>query len=55
MEPLSKEEIDEVESFAQVFFAPIPERWQRLFFTARLGAEFIKQTAQRVDKPTIEA
>ena len=40
MEPLSKEEIDEVESFAQVYFAPVPERWQRLFYTARLGAAY---------------
>ena len=47
LKPLSKTEIEEVECFAKAFFAPIPLRWQRLFYTARLGAEFEKQTQKK--------
>ena len=50
MEPLSKEEIEDMEDWAREYFDPvIPIRWQRLFYTARLGAEFVKQTQKVLD------
>ena len=50
MEPLNKREIElcERELCEEFVVLKEPERWQRLFFTARLGAEFIKQTQKQV-------
>ena len=53
MEPLSKEEIEELEQEARLSgpwiagVNPIPLRTQRLFYTARLGAEFVQQTQKK--------
>ena len=48
MEPLSKETImllrDELYA---CFGGGIHPHWERLFFTARLGAEFVKQTSHK--------
>ena len=43
--PLTKEEIDTIEQ--NLWFIAWATPWQRLFYTARLGAEFVKQTAQK--------
>ena len=50
MEPLSKEEIDAFEC-QLILDGPyivgintLPMIWRRLLYTARLGAEFVKQT-----------
>ena len=45
MEPLSKSVIDSLDNeLHQLFGAGIDPLWSRLFYTARLGAEFVKQT-----------
>ena len=49
MEPLSKEEIESMEADALKFFGGMDTEWQRLFYTARLGAEFVKQTQKGKD------
>ncbi len=46
MEPLSKEEIEEC---LKDVCKPMNERWQRLFYTACLGAEFVHQTQKVLD------
>ena len=46
MTPLTKEEIDEMEQALQHLLAN-PGLWQRLFYTARLGAECVKMTEQQ--------
>ena len=49
MEPLSKEEIDtaEYELFIVMGYPKLPTVYQRLFYTARLGAQFVKATEQK--------
>lgn len=47
-EPLTKEEIDQMEQAVNIIFggcAPMPY-FDRLCYTARLGAEFVKQTSE---------
>ena len=55
MEPLSKEEIDAFEC-QLILDGPyivgintLPMIWRRLLYTARLGAEFVKQTQKSLD------
>ena len=52
MTPLTKEEIDELDRYRED--RDLPYTWtnllSRLFYTARLGAEFVKQTAQGKEK-----
>ena len=55
MTPLTKEEIDAYEQFMHLACdVPLQVSIHRLFYTARLGAEFVKQT-QALDKPGKEA
>ena len=50
MEPLSKEEISAMQhSMEQLFDELLPMQWRRLFYSALLGAEFVKQTQKVVD------
>ena len=44
MEPLSQEEIEHIEEVYSVSWRVNPKFWDRLIYTARLGAEFVKQT-----------
>ena len=49
MEPLSQEEIESMEADALKFFGGMDTEWSRLFYTARLGAEFVRITEKYLD------
>lgn len=51
MEPLTKAEIEQFELAMQIILGdnPMPH-FDRLCYAARLGAEFVKQTGERIER-----